>query len=656
LQKNTNTIEASREFHTTKTTKLLRMKNTLQNFYNCRSRMNFLRFSLIILAGVTINAKAQMTPFQAVEKMTCGINVGRSLELDAGESSRLIKEYYFSDFKTAGFDFVRIPIQWNAHTGATAPYTIDATWMNRVEQVIDWSLNQGLITVINSHHDKWILENNSFTAADLDRFKAIWTQIAERFKDKSENLIFEIANEPNIGISLVDQINSAIIPIIRQTNPTRNIVFGSSGTQMSTLKQAAIPNDPYLIASLHSYIPWTFAGEGIGTWGTTDDIDETKAIMADAAAWADTHNIPLLLGEFSARSSCDATSRVKWFTTHMEEARMANIAPCVWQDFGWFSMYYDSGTAGSWSTSVKNAVVAKYHEPAVALTVTNGNELIWTNKDADYQSITIERKVGLGTYQTIATLAGSAESYLDETSIEGTIYVYRVVSTFSNGQVGYSFPSSVYEPIVVPIPVPSRVEAENYSDMYGVVATATNIGMIAPGDWVEYVIDVAAAGTYKLDFNVATTYSTAAATISIDGGASLTTFVAPNTGNWAVFSNKSINVALPAGIHTLRIDFTVLAFKTDYINITLETTNIYDNKLSYNGLTVYPNPVCNELQILNADPNSTIEIFNVSGKMVLTKKLNNENNVINVCGIQSGLYMLKAKGNTNTLLAKFIKK
>jgi M6 family metalloprotease-like protein len=78
-------------------------------------------------------------------------------------------------------------------------------------------------------------------------------------------------------------------------------------------------------------------------------------------------------------------------------------------------------------------------------------------------------------------------------------------------------------------------------------------------------------------------------------------------------------------------------------------------EVSNKELKLYPNPVSDELHVQNADQNSTIEVFNLTGKLVMTKKLENSN-IVNVSSLESGLYILKATGNEKTSLIKFIKK
>jgi hypothetical protein len=430
----------------------------------------FTKSSLIcfLILNLIYVASAQMTPQEAIVKMNRGINIGNSLELstEGASGGRTVQEYYFTDFKAAGFNCVRIPIRWDLHTGTTSPYTINTAWLDRVEQVVNWSLKHGLMTIINSHHDDWILNDGNYTTADLARFKAIWTQVAERFKGKSDSLMFEIGNEPNIAISKVDQINANIIPLIRSTNPTRIIIFGSSGTQLSTLKQAVIPKDKYLIASFHTYEPWDFAGNGNGTWGTTAQINLVKALMTDAAAWSSSHsNIPLFLGEFGTVGKCEINSRMKWVNTHVEEALRRNIATCVWSDFGNFGIYsHTTVAANKWNTSIRDILVFTHplSAEALAISIANGSaQLSWKNRAAGYKWIRLDRKEGTGAYKSIDTIDGGATTYLDKTTLSGKTYTYRVACELSTGEITYSYPAE--KKIVSPTAIST---IEGYSDEY----------------------------------------------------------------------------------------------------------------------------------------------------------------------------------------------
>lgn len=318
-----------------------------------------LRIFFLFVATALVSP-AQMTPQQAIEKMTRGFNMGRSLELpnegDAG--GRFIQEYYFDDIKQAGFNFVRVPIQWDQHTGTTAPYTINSQWLDRVQQVVEWGLSRDLIVIINSHHDRWILENSAFTANDKARFEAIWRQVADRFQAHSDKLLFEIANEPALGATVVDQLNAAVMPIIRRTNPTRIVVYGGPGTQLTRLKGAVIPpGDNYLMGSFHTYVPAAFAISGTGTWGTAAEIKVISDLLDDAAAWSKQTGIPVLLGEFGTVGKADRPSRELFIATHVKEAARTGIAPCIWHDFGDFSIYTPTNSPATRWSYVKDVIM-----------------------------------------------------------------------------------------------------------------------------------------------------------------------------------------------------------------------------------------------------------------------------------------------------------
>ena len=117
-------------------------------------------------------------PQQVISKMTRGINIGNTLEPpQVGEwNNEFISEYFFDDYVDAGFNTVRIPIRWDKHTLVDSPYTVSESWLDTVEQVIDWGLSKDLFLIINAHHDWWLV-NNYDSIKMRDRFHSIWNQI-----------------------------------------------------------------------------------------------------------------------------------------------------------------------------------------------------------------------------------------------------------------------------------------------------------------------------------------------------------------------------------------------------------------------------------------------------------------------------------------------
>ena len=266
---------------------------------------------------------AQKTGADMVVDMGRGINLGNVLSAPAeGDWAVAVTEQYFIDVKNAGFKNVRIPVDffgtrtsgningtstasYSASSGTSAQYTgetftIDATYLTRVEEVIDWSLNQGLVTILDFHgsHLKsdfvktYDSSESAYTdptsarrAADYAKFKAIWTILADTFKDKDYNLVFEIINEPYFSMSKaeVDTLNSELLAIIRVggNNPDRNIIVTGGGqtsynaiTQLDATLFDSTPNR--LIGTFHYYNPWSFTSSSSDSydtesWGTNAD-------------------------------------------------------------------------------------------------------------------------------------------------------------------------------------------------------------------------------------------------------------------------------------------------------------------------------------------------------------------------------------------------
>jgi len=103
-------------------------------------------FNLFILVFFSSALFAQLTPEEAVELMGRGINLGNTLEppLEGGWNNGPAKESHFDAYVDAGFTNIRIPVRWDQHTSNSAPYDVVPSWMNRVEEVVDWGLSRGM--------------------------------------------------------------------------------------------------------------------------------------------------------------------------------------------------------------------------------------------------------------------------------------------------------------------------------------------------------------------------------------------------------------------------------------------------------------------------------------------------------------------------------
>ena len=289
-----------------------------------------------------------------------GVNMGNMLEAPVeGEWGVSIQEEYFDLIKEAGFDFVRLPVRWNSRAGQEPPYTIDPTLLARVDEVVDWALERDLVVIIDFHHyeemmwDPW---------SHKDRFLGIWKQVAEHYKDYPPTVSFELLNEPNdqLNASLWNQYLVETLAIVRETNPTRDVVIGpASWNAYDWVTTLDVPNDKrsspvdeHLIVTFHYYLPFQFthqgaewAGEEAQKWlGTTwDATDAEKAEISahfdSVADWAKRKNLRILLGEFGAYSRADMDSRARWTAYVAREAERHGFAWAYWEFAAGFGIY-----------------------------------------------------------------------------------------------------------------------------------------------------------------------------------------------------------------------------------------------------------------------------------------------------------------------------
>eukprot|EP00966_Prymnesium_polylepis_P064462 1494083-Prymnesium_polylepis.3 len=223
------------------------------------------RNALLLLNAIVAAAATSPSPAEFVKSMGIGINLGNVLDAPYEASwAKPAKERYFDDYHSAGFKSVRVPVRWDHHTLTASPWTVNSTFLDRVEEVVGWSISRGLRTIVNTHHDDWLdgaADDDAFTV-QLQRLTAIWAQIAERFKSHPDHLLaFEVYNEPhfNMTVDWLNRMNTAVLPVIRATNPRRNVLFGglkfmNPNWITSNPDAMAFPaDDDHVFLEVHSY-------------------------------------------------------------------------------------------------------------------------------------------------------------------------------------------------------------------------------------------------------------------------------------------------------------------------------------------------------------------------------------------------------------------
>ncbi|MEU0673835.1 cellulase family glycosylhydrolase [Streptomyces sp. NPDC006172] len=300
------------------------------------------------------------TPAQTVAAMQPSWNLGNTLDAVPDETSwgnPAATKALFDTIKAQGFRSVRIPVTWTDHQSPDAPYTIDAAWMNRVKQVVDWALADGLYVVINVHHDSWQWMSRMATDHDrvLARFKATWTQVAARFRDSSPALLFESVNEPQFdntsdaqGIQYLRELDTAFHGIVRGSgggNASRLLVLPTLHTNSgqnfldALVSEMRSLDDPNLVATVHYYGWYPFSvnvadGHRFDAAAQKDMTDHFARVRATLTS----KGIPVYLGEYGLLQYPDDNhparveqgEALKYFEQFGYEARAAGVTTALW--------------------------------------------------------------------------------------------------------------------------------------------------------------------------------------------------------------------------------------------------------------------------------------------------------------------------------------
>ena len=347
-------------------------------------------------SAITITEPPQSMQF--VSDMKIGWNLGNTFDghsnlmpsEGAWQSGRTVTKALINAVAAQGFGAVRIPVTWgqklhtqlrysvdNAGFTLTVPQiealTLDAAWLNRIEEVAGWVNDAGMKAIINIHHDGadssyWLsVKTAHLSGTNKDKIDAIyrtlWTQIANKFKDTGDYLLFEAFNELHDGSwgdgnsaqrSRVNELNQIFVNTVRATggeNATRFLVIPGWVTRPSvTVSSLVLPVDTAqdrLIVTIHYYDPYAFTGDASwSTWGS-------KANTTSSNNWANepfvrntfdsvknkfiNNGVPVIIGEYGAvrQSSTEGKAHRKYYMEYVTKYA---------HDCGFIPFYWDNGS------------------------------------------------------------------------------------------------------------------------------------------------------------------------------------------------------------------------------------------------------------------------------------------------------------------------
>ena len=303
---------------------------------------------------------------ELVKEIKIGWNLGNTMDATGGQGvsseiswgNPVTSKEMIDSIKTAGFNILRIPTTWEKHLGPAPDYIIDEKWLSRVQEITDYAIDNGMFVIINMHHEEWYLPFYDNADKATDMLTKVWKQVADRFENYDEHLIFEGLNEPRQkgtsfewnggnqeGWEVVNQLNAAFIETIRNAggnNPLRHLMIPPYAATSSTNAWSGfiVPKDDKIIVSIHAYTPYNFALNKTGTseWSTdnSNDTREIDNLMNSIDQNFISKGIPVILGEFGAMNKDNTNSRVAWAEYYIKKAKEKGI-PCIWWDNGAFA-------------------------------------------------------------------------------------------------------------------------------------------------------------------------------------------------------------------------------------------------------------------------------------------------------------------------------
>lgn len=337
--------------------------------------------------------------------------------------------------KAAGFRTVRIPVSWHNHVDGN--YNITKQWMDRVQEVVDYAIDDGMYVILNVHHDndeKYMYPDSKHYEQSKKYMTTVWTQIADRFKDYDNKLIFETMNEPRLvnhqyewwinpsnsdcidAIKTINKLNQDILNTIRSSggnNGTRYVAIPGYDCSVdgATNENFQLPTDKVqnrLIVAVHAYLPYGFAlaeqsdSQSVDYFNINTDTGEINQAIDKVYDKYVSKGIPVYIGEYGARDKGgNVQPRIDCAAYFTAYASSRGITCCWWDDISFMLLDRSNCT---WKQPEIVAAINKYARGSAESTIVT----------------TVSKPVTTTTTTTTSTISDSSKVYGKKGS-DGTV-------------------------------------------------------------------------------------------------------------------------------------------------------------------------------------------------------------------------------------------
>lgn len=357
---------------------------------------------------------------QIVEAMGPGWNLGNQLESVTDNvpektnwGNPVITEKLIQSVKAAGFKSIRIPVSYFAKIDDDKDYTIDSKWLDRVQEVVDYCIKNDLYAVINIHGDgyntidgSWLLCNGKNQTEIKKKYKKVWKQIAERFKNYDEHLLFESMNEEFDGsysepnkeyYQNINDYNQIFVDTVRKTgdnNTKRWLIIPGWNTNIDYTAGDygfKLPTDQYrdksidkeeqrIMISVHYYSPWDFCGgeNGVITqWGNEADDPSKTSTTCDETYMKNQLNLmkttfadkgyPVFIGEYGSIDKTSYDSENEYYRAYFAR-KLCQLS----RKNGCIPMYWDNGYNGVHGFGLFDRTTCEVTQPVIIDAIMEG--------------------------------------------------------------------------------------------------------------------------------------------------------------------------------------------------------------------------------------------------------------------------------------------
>lgn len=357
---------------------------------------------------------------QIVEAMGPGWNLGNQLESvtdnvpeETNWGNPVITEKLIQSVKAAGFKSIRIPVSYFAKIDDDKDYTIDSKWLDRVQEVVNYCIKNDLYAVINIHGDGyntidggWLLCNGKNQTEIKKKYKKVWKQIAERFKNYDEHLLFESMNEEFDGsysepnkeyYQNINDYNQIFVDTVRKTgdnntkrwliipgwNTNIDYTTGDYGFKLPTdqYRDKSIDNEEQrIMISVHYYSPWDFCGgeNGVITqWGNEADDPSKTSTTCDETYMKNQLNLmkttfadkgyPVFIGEYGSIDKTSYDSENEYYRAYFAR-KLCQLS----RKNGCIPMYWDNGYNGVHGFGLFDRTTCEVTQPVIIDAIMEG--------------------------------------------------------------------------------------------------------------------------------------------------------------------------------------------------------------------------------------------------------------------------------------------